>query len=643
MARCFRLPVSTRLNSILASAALSATLFALTVSSASAQISYTCFPTCDATDGRFLALSGTDYNAFAGDEIVMGIGMPTDSSYLELGIFDGNSGGMWDFSAAPLEYVLFADPLGTGERAVEVGRWLGTTMADNAWHTIRQANVPSAKALNGNYVYFLRIRSTDSTIKSTSSFKVRTNGTITIKSHQSFSIYGPLTKLADAAVIYPLYPDRSVSTYDGSWKLFVDVPEASSQLVVWDGDMDHGSYDGYRMDSDDPDTPNDLPPTWATPTAVAEGNATSAWAIRDTARPGSEIRMSGDPADDNQNEFYRRSPAVRYHVIDPVGNVYANRNPSGNLEWEQFRIATAPFDSTIMDHHADSVVAGIYEVRVSGMDMGNVNSWRFFNELSGASSIEVVGVDIAGNPVVPFRAVQSAGTTAIAGGVVYFDSDVSGAQGAGEPGIASVAVQLIRHETNGSKRSIASARTNSEGAYRFDSVAAGTYSISVDTRTLPKEVVATADADGLTTPNSAAFTVSSPTTNLLTFGYRASSTVGTRTRGYWSNHGSRWPLESITLGAITYTKQQALAILNTPTLGDRTVALASQLIATKLNLAKGCDASCIGTTVVDADAWLTTYPVGTGSNSACDWSVGEPLHIRLDAYNNGLLCAPHED
>jgi hypothetical protein len=30
------------------------------------------------------------------------------------------------------------------------------------------------------------------------------------------------------------------------------------------------------------------------------------------------------------------------------------------------------------------------------------------------------------------------------------------------------------------------------------------------------------------------------------------------------------------------------------------------------------------------------------ANSAA-WRMGEPIASRLDAYNNGLLCAPHRD
>ena len=35
-------------------------------------------------------------------------------------------------------------------------------------------------------------------------------------------------------------------------------------------------------------------------------------------------------------------------------------------------------------------------------------------------------------------------------------------------------------------------------------------------------------------------------------------------------------------------------------------------------------------------------PVGSNvAASSAAWVAGEPLHKQMDAYNNGLLCAPH--
>ncbi|MGH9152725.1 MAG: hypothetical protein ACRD03_10085, partial [Acidimicrobiales bacterium] len=120
--------------------------------------------------------------------------------------------------------------------------------------------------------------------------------------------------------------------------------------------------------------------------------------------------------------------------------------------------------------------------------------------------------------------------------------------------------------------------------------------------------------------------------------------AGAGTPGYWKNHPEAWPVDSLVLGGVTYTKDAAIAILDTPKSRDMTYALASQLIATKLNLLIGTDPSCITGTVAAADAWLATYPIGSGVPAGSDaWRVGEPLKTTLDAYNNGLLCAPSRD
>ena len=59
----------------------------------------------------------------------------------------------------------------------------------------------------------------------------------------------------------------------------------------------------------------------------------------------------------------------------------------------------------------------------------------------------------------------------------------------------------------------------------------------------------------------------------------------TLTQGYWKNHPNAWPVSSLKLGTVTYTKDQAIAILKTPVKGNGLVQLAHQLIAAKLNVA----------------------------------------------------------
>ncbi len=119
---------------------------------------------------------------------------------------------------------------------------------------------------------------------------------------------------------------------------------------------------------------------------------------------------------------------------------------------------------------------------------------------------------------------------------------------------------------------------------------------------------------------------------------------GTGTLGYWKNHEEAWPVEQITAGGVTRPKAQAIRLMGTAGKGDKTYDLFKQLVAAKLNVLIGNDASCIGATVAAADAWLLLYPLGSGKSSAgVPWLVGGPLHQKLDDYNNGRLCAPHRD
>ena len=78
--------------------------------------------------------------------------------------------------------------------------------------------------------------------------------------------------------------------------------------------------------------------------------------------------------------------------------------------------------------------------------------------------------------------------------------------------------------------------------------------------------------------------------------------------------------------------------------GDKTKTMFAHLVCAKLNVLIGNESDCIDATIADADAWMALHPVGSGvgGNSAA-WAVGSPLAAMLDAYNNGLLCAPHRD
>ena len=106
----------------------------------------------------------------------------------------------------------------------------------------------------------------------------------------------------------------------------------------------------------------------------------------------------------------------------------------------------------------------------------------------------------------------------------------------------------------------------------------------------------------------------------------------TKTQGYWKNHEEAWPVDSLTLGATTYSKVQLLAILREPVKGNGLVSLSHQLIAAKLNVAVG--ASGAADVIADADlliAALVVPPVGDGHLKT---KVTSELVGKLDEFNN---------
>jgi hypothetical protein len=123
----------------------------------------------------------------------------------------------------------------------------------------------------------------------------------------------------------------------------------------------------------------------------------------------------------------------------------------------------------------------------------------------------------------------------------------------------------------------------------------------------------------------------------------------TLTQGYWKTHGpiptgnnsNEWPVASVTLGAVTYTDLELQSIFDTPASGNGLIALAHQLIAAKLNIAKGADGTAIAAAIAAADALiggLVVPPVGAGSlpNSATSALIGA-----LAGYNEGLTGPGH--
>jgi hypothetical protein len=119
------------------------------------------------------------------------------------------------------------------------------------------------------------------------------------------------------------------------------------------------------------------------------------------------------------------------------------------------------------------------------------------------------------------------------------------------------------------------------------------------------------------------------------------STNCTFSFGFWKNHEGSWPVMSLTLGNVNYTKAELLTILTTSVGGNGLISLAHQLIGAKLNIANGADPTAAAAAIAAADAQignLVIPPIGggyihpsqTGSNTQT-----------LDDYNNGVIGPGH--
>ncbi|MDB6024813.1 MAG: hypothetical protein JWM68_1036 [Verrucomicrobiales bacterium] len=116
------------------------------------------------------------------------------------------------------------------------------------------------------------------------------------------------------------------------------------------------------------------------------------------------------------------------------------------------------------------------------------------------------------------------------------------------------------------------------------------------------------------------------------------------TQGYWKNHASVWPVSTLMLGTVTYTKVQLLTILRKDTgngiKGDASLILADQLIAAKLNLANGAVGTPITATIAAADPLIGSRTIPITPKITPNTAAGArmvALAATLDNFNNGRL------
>jgi hypothetical protein len=438
-----------------------------------------CFPTCRTNDARFMVVAGNDPTTFSAVDVLVGVSAPLDSSTVHFGLFDGDAGANWDknVSSTPppqLEIELWADPNRAGPtdsaavllKTYTPGGPNAIAYANNAWVDVfeNHASVdPSGAAVTPfAYRYTLRFRGLNpSGNKGWNAFKLRTVGTLGVFA-ETFAFLGAFTFSIDRPAVYPQFVSTSnlgPSTYDGSWQFGFSVPAGVTSFDVWDGDFDFGNCVGVE-DDDDANTPNTVPffasPTTTRPEGVGRAIASDGGGVLQcTSGPSAGLYPTGLPMDDNGSPIFERFPnplvpgGVAYEVVDPTGASSLKANPSGQREWERFTVSGG----------ASTLPAGVYQVNVKGMDLSNLNFWRF--------TYRALGLPPSGPP---------AGEDAFyrIGRLVWYDTDEDGTPDSGEPVIPGVTVTVYDEDNH-----IQTGVTGADGQFFFRKPS-GNYTVVVD-------------------------------------------------------------------------------------------------------------------------------------------------------------------
>jgi hypothetical protein len=228
-----------------------------------------------------------------------------------------------------------------------------------------------------------------------------------------------------------------------------------------------------------------------------------------------------------------------------------------------------------------------------------------------------------------------------------------------QSGINDVTVFLFVLNTSTNQWDPVSDTQTSDGIYSFGDLPDGQYKVVVG---VPTGTIPTATGEGFDTSldndgvsdtlgSAAEFCIGTAlqcvTNKEADFGFKPKPIVnvppppGTGTPGYWKNHTEVWA--GITIGGIYYSSTEAAALMGKVS-KDKAISLFSQLVAAKLNVLIGNDASCIAGTITDADNWMASHPIGSGvTASSTYWQQIAQAHKDLDDYNNGRLCAPHRN
>ena len=157
----------------------------------------------------------------------------------------------------------------------------------------------------------------------------------------------------------------------------------------------------------------------------------------------------------------------------------------------------------------------------------NFNPGGPLADLSSTTGGDTLTFELVDSNVLTFDFGYLAGgaSTASLGDRVWLDGDGDGIQGAGEPGIDGVTVELVDDQA----AVIATTTTAGDGNYLFEDLVAGTYTVRVLAATLPPGLAQTYDLDGLGSAHAATAALADAEARTdVDFGYRGTGSLGDR-------------------------------------------------------------------------------------------------------------------
>ena len=258
----------------------------LLAGSAWGQATYNCLPTCDATDARFLAIAtGAAWSRLASPRSIFELAVPKGTTTFTVGVFDGDAKGIdgagishWDTSS-PRPSATPSTPTRTatcgGGSRYRCSGQPRSALDHDAGQRLDRLRGQYRSSRSGTERQLL-LSATDraptpTALTTPNAFKVRTRRDrwwiLTLPIAAAVLIYRELTRQSRISrSSIPAIPLGDPTRYDGTFDFYFDKPVSQRDITVWDGDFDHGKFDGTDKDTDDPDTPNaPFLPSWATP------------------------------------------------------------------------------------------------------------------------------------------------------------------------------------------------------------------------------------------------------------------------------------------------------------------------------------------------------------------------------------------